>query len=1034
MGRFILPLLRPPDYRQIERLLRTTLVSQTAVQQRFKYPWHAMESGKATTKSTGGGGFTFADKVAAGFLARMLRRDFFLGPDLGPITDINFETKESGNPLDDLEITFRHEQQATRLLLSVKSNRQITKAGFDSEFVADAWRQVTTLQARTAFDPEHDLVGLTVGFIDELALEEWKTLQGQGIDTTPQRLLDRLVPEGQSSVTQRAIFDSLRLTDTDAQRDATETARLVAKIRVFPFSERNEHEHINLCAEIVADGSLTNAGNLWGRLVQVASESRGTGAHFDLPKLLRKLRPDFELRDYPDYEADWGKLEALSIENLHDEVRTSLGKEIHLARVQAKADLSADIEKNDITVVSGESGSGKSALLSEIAAPGTVYKRMLWLTAGQLAKPSQIEAARALNLRHPIPELIAGSARRHCLLVVDGFEQFEGNARKNLIRILKELHEQKFEYWKIVFTCQPQTLDTLRDTLFDAGVAEFTKVDFEKPKLDEVLAATQGMIGVQTLLLRKELQPILRNLMVLDWVIREDVAFRIPASRPWIGETEIIDVIWSRWVGSDTKKFARDGLLRLVGQKEGERLTGAVHIDSIPLDQRELLGELEHGGLLRIDGGSVRFFHDLMGDWARYRTIKLAQSGAAAQIKEVVRIPRWGRGIRLYGQSLAEEAAGLDRWRSLASELAGDDSDATLAGDFLLDGLLFAPNSELILEQVWPDLIADKAQILQRLLKRLLYVASVPDRRFEGLGNPKLAESTKAWFRIPHPLYWYPVLRVLAQHSEEIVELLPDLGAEVCALWLRTMPQGTFGRSEASALAVSLAKELQGRHAAGLRIDKKSQTIFEALLYAAPDRPDEVQQMALELSGRRPEPCHAIEWAAGEYERQQARMRAWQEKYPDEDAGRRVPIPGFTSYRLTSVVPPQPQGPQRDVPDAFRAAVLDTPALNGLEAVHPEAAKEVLLAVLIQEPGEISRNDEMSVFHREQLGLADWPGGSPAMPWKGSFLRFLESASRTGSRRDRSIGQLRDLEVAAECGRTQSKRGATSRVFTLVRC
>ena len=56
---------------------------------------------EATTKSTGGGGFTFADKVAAAFLVRMLHRDQLLGADLGPITEIDFETRESGNLLDD---------------------------------------------------------------------------------------------------------------------------------------------------------------------------------------------------------------------------------------------------------------------------------------------------------------------------------------------------------------------------------------------------------------------------------------------------------------------------------------------------------------------------------------------------------------------------------------------------------------------------------------------------------------------------------------------------------------------------------------------------------------------------------------------------------------------------------------------------------------------------------------------------------------------------------------------------------------------
>jgi hypothetical protein len=955
-----------------------------------------MARGKATTKGTGGGGFTYADKIAAGFFAKMLRRDLFLGADLGPITAVDFETSESGNSLDDLQLTLQHEQLATRLFTSVKSNRQLTTAGFNSEFVADAWEQWANLQSRDPFDPERDLLGLTVEFVDEVALYEWTKLHRQAVDTTAQRLVDRLVPENQSNETQRDIFESLRGTESNGKRDAIETAQLAARIRLFPFSEEDEGEYVNLCSEMVADGSLLEAGKLWDRLLRIAAASRGTGAHYGVPKLLSVVRPDFELRDYPDYAADWTKLETISAENLAQETRTTLGNGIHLPRAGAEARLLAGVDKNSVVVVVGESGSGKSALVSKVAKPGYRFRRTLGLTAGQLSKPSQVEVAQSLRLRHSVPDLIAGSALRECVLVVDGFEQFDGESRKNVIRIIKQLNEQKFEYWKAIVTCQPHTLPAVRDALIEAGVAEFEQVDFEKPKVEEILMAVASVPAIKPLLLRKELQPILRNLMILDWVIREDVAHRIPASEGWVGETQIVDLIWDRWTGGDSKRLARDGLMRELGKREGDRLTGAVHIDSLPFSHMELLGELEQKGLIRIDGGQIRFYHDLMGDWARYRSLRLAGSDIAAQIKGLAKVPRWGRAIRLYAQSLAEAEGGLNQWRVLATALAGEDADAQVARDLLLDALLFAPNSETLLEQVWSDLVADQGRDLQRLLQRLLYVASVPDWRFEGLGDTKLAENARAWFRIPHPLFWYPVLRVLVCHSADIVKLAAALGAQVSALWLRTMPHGTFGRNEASQIAVDLARELQGRLAAGGHLDKKAQVVFEALLYAAPDRPDEVGQMALELSGRRPDPRYAIEWAADEHDRQERWLAEWKDKHPEEDAGRKVRVPGSTSFRLTRLIPAETEGPQRRVTAAFRSAALNTPALAGLIAGRPEAAKEIVLALSIQEPREVSRNGDMDFLRRNELGLSDWPDGNPPMPWKGSFLNFLEAAPEQG--------------------------------------
>src|SRR5262249_38663159 len=259
--------------------------------------------------------------------------------------------------------------------------------------------------------------------------------------------------------------------------------------------------------------------------------------------------------------------------------------------------------------------------------------------------------------------------------------------------------------------------------------------------------------------------------------------------------------IWARWIGDSPEQFARDSLLRSLGSSEGEKLSGAVHIDGIPRDQLSLLGTLHQEGLIRINGPGVRFSHDLVGDWARFRTLVFAGPEAAARIKSIAHIPRWGRAIRLYGQSLVERA-GSDAWNEGYVTLAGDEPEAKLASDLFLDGLLFATNSESLLEQVWPKLIANEGKTLHRLFKRLLHVASFPDWRFLLLAQDHDREQLAVWFRIPQPLYWYPVLRVLKEHAKEVAKHALLQAAEACALWLRTMPEGMAGRNEAGQLTL----------------------------------------------------------------------------------------------------------------------------------------------------------------------------------------------------------------------------------------
>ncbi len=923
----------------------------------------------------------------------MLKRKFPLEPDLGALTQLHFETRDAAHVLDDLQLVLKRGPNATRCFVSVKSNRQLTKAGFNKEFVQDAWEEWNGSTGST-FDATKDILGLIVGVIDEPTLHDWQELQKQASSTIPDRLSARLQNDGQSSATQRAIFEGLRKS-AKVEMGAVETARLAARIRVLRFSDAVEGDYINLCAEIVRGGRIEDGAKLWARLLQLASENRATGGYFDLPKLIQILRPDFDLQDHPDFRPDWSKLEAVSAENAKG-VRDILGTGIQLPRADEKARLASEVGAHNAVVVAGESGSGKSAVVSQLVAAGGTFQRSIWLSAGQLSKTSQAELGHAFNLNHAIPELIKNSGIAGSALVIDGFERFEGEARRRVIELARAVKEEGLDGWKVILTCQPQSLASALDALTEAGISEAHRVDFEKPKLQEILDAVQSVPGLRPLLLRTELQPILRNLMVLDWVLREDIAHRFSVSRPWIGETEVIDSIWDRWAGPGSMNLARDALLRTLGQREGEKLSGAVHVESFSATELPLLGEFAQQGLIKVTQPSVQFAHDLMGDWARYRILKFTGDDAPEKAKSLAHIPRWSRAIRLYAQSLAEHGDGLGKWKAANVQLAGEDAESKLASDLFLDGLLFAPNSIFLLEQVWPDLIADKGLILHRLLKRLVHVASFPDWRISGLKDAKLAEQYEAWFRIPQPLYWIPVLHVLNRHARDVATHALIQGSEVCALWLRTMPTGMPGRKEAGSLTLELAKEAQGLVAEGLHFGDKDKVIYEAVLSAAPEFPTEVTQIALELCGRRNEPGHAVQRRQEEDERQAKLREEWANKNPEKKRVRHSPVFEIGLHRDGPMRPPAPDGPTRAVADGFQAAVMDTASLSGLISVRPEVAREVLLAVCIEEPTPTDPYGNDTSFLRLDLGLADWTHGYPGMYWKGPFLRFLQQAPKQG--------------------------------------
>jgi hypothetical protein len=412
----------------------------------------------APTKSTGGGGYTFADKVAAGFLARMLARSLPIEPARGPIVALHFETRDAGQILDDLSLDLAHATQTTRCVISVKSNRQLTTtSGFNAEFVVDAWEQWRRPPS-SQFDRNTDLLGLVVGSISTSAHHEWQELSAQAANSTPDRIVARLANPGQTSAEQKAIFTSLH---DPNQPDEIETARLLSRIRVFPFSPEDEGNNINLCAQIVSEGTLQEATKLWDRLLALSADGRAAGGYYDLAKLVFALRPDFELRDYPDYEADWKRIEAVSKENA-DSIGKTIGGQVELPRTAEKATLSGALAQNNVVVLVGESGSGKSSIVARVVGNPAVCKRLVWLSAEQLSKSSQTEIAHAFHFQHSLTVLIQNTTARGCVLVLDRFEKFEGEARRRALELVGALKSQAFLGWKLVITCQDQFAKTGR--------------------------------------------------------------------------------------------------------------------------------------------------------------------------------------------------------------------------------------------------------------------------------------------------------------------------------------------------------------------------------------------------------------------------------------------------------------------------------------------------------------------------------------------------------------------------------------------
>lgn len=373
-----------------------------------------MAKANASAKLTGGRGFCYEDLVAARFLLGMLGAAHPLGPDLGQLVGLDWQTGDVGWRLDDLVLTFGAGDQERCAGMSNKSHKQVTEGGFDKSFTRACWEQRLGVGTTRAFREDRDLLVLVTGVLADRVRIAWDTLLGAAIETAaaPERLVARLQAPGTqrrgslSSEIQRSLFETLRCpADLQAgtSTDDVATARLVRHVRLLHLDfesmpSRALTEALAECRGVLESGTDEKAQELWSVLVGIAWQKRGRGGSIDLRELLSRLRRQFSLRAHPDYQPDWNELDRRSRER-SEAIGLSVGNASPLARRSVRRRLSQHLHESRMCVVVGESGVGKSAVVRRLGERGRY--RMVWLTADQLHSGRQSTFEELLGLRHP---------------------------------------------------------------------------------------------------------------------------------------------------------------------------------------------------------------------------------------------------------------------------------------------------------------------------------------------------------------------------------------------------------------------------------------------------------------------------------------------------------------------------------------------------------------------------------------------------------------------------------------------------------
>jgi hypothetical protein len=375
---------------------------------------------KAPVQLTGGIGFRNENCVAARLLLDLLAGTNALGVDFGKIDRAHWQGRDLGWLADDLVVNCTSPAGKHSVGISLKSDRQVTSAGFPSNFVGIAWAQWLGVETDRVLRNSDDAIALMSGSLAHDVEDAWSNMLADALNTTPERMVARLAEtaagEGsQSSAIQRALFASLHCPDElrgagDCGDSAT--IQLLCHIRLLQFDfetmPSRDHDHaLGDCQSVLRSGDADDAKALWSRLIAIAdSKSKRAGGSIDLVGLLAELRDEFDFCDHPDYRRDWQALDGSTSEAMADVRRTIAGLS-SLAREAEQTKVQNCLDRDRACLLVGESGSGKSALTKQIAE--TNYHRCVWFAETTLDHDTE----RAFEVRDghgPIPRMPAAPA------------------------------------------------------------------------------------------------------------------------------------------------------------------------------------------------------------------------------------------------------------------------------------------------------------------------------------------------------------------------------------------------------------------------------------------------------------------------------------------------------------------------------------------------------------------------------------------------------------------------------------------------
>ena len=302
---------------------------------------------------------------------------------------------------------------------------------------------------------------------------------------------------------QSRVFGSVQEPGGNASDE--EIIELIRRLHVLPVDlqfvpSEAESQSIAQCRSLLESADATEAEALWKELVNVAADVRLRKGTITVPDLWSRLRVQFGLRQHPDFAGDWETLSNITSDQ-EARIETELPSGYAVPRTSEKALFRAAVADNEATVVFGESGCGKSALVKSVLDVEFPSWNQVWFGPEEL-KTAMIAARRgSLPLRHELSQVLNATVKPRNVLVMDSAERTdvtEFHVIRELLEAILPAAAQPESAWRVVVVTQTQGWVEGKEAMLGGRRAEFVELGTRQRRRCEaggLVVADTGLAG-----------------------------------------------------------------------------------------------------------------------------------------------------------------------------------------------------------------------------------------------------------------------------------------------------------------------------------------------------------------------------------------------------------------------------------------------------------------------------------------------------------------------------------------------------------